>query len=343
MIFFVSSSGGLEFPISGESWDVPLTVTAAYPPSSSATGFTVPRWSSCSSGAGAGAKELLSAFPGFLKRALTESSSVDSEILLTQAAMSVRMDATARTGMIEKRWVWIAGDGCVMVLRVDESSLKALVDSEHIAMHGSLIDFTNSIGPKISANSNQFDSLAGLPETVDSEQARKKQGKSSKNRNQGSKGMATSPHVPVQSPTNHRNTPSNVTSDRAAPPQHTRGRKAAHGTSRGGGRGRDRGGLTSPNDHLTKEKPPFLHGLNSVFQFGSTSGHSSNPGGPNPSQRGSGNSSRPADRAHLFCCRTVEGYLSSRDRVDIFHASSRGSEHTIEAATERTSQSASEP
>nr|GMC87067.1 hypothetical protein Iba_chr04dCG16750 [Ipomoea batatas] len=35
---------------------------------------------------------------------------------------------------------------------------------------------------------------------------------------------------------------------------------------------------------------------------------------------GSGNSSRPADRAHLFCCRTVEGYLSSRDRVDIFHA-----------------------
>nr|GMD27097.1 hypothetical protein Iba_chr08dCG10510 [Ipomoea batatas] len=36
--------------------------------------------------------------------------------------------------------------------------------------------------------------------------------------------------------------------------------------------------------------------------------------------RESGNSSRPADRAHLFCCRTVEGYLSSRDRVDIFHA-----------------------
>nr|GMC84188.1 hypothetical protein Iba_chr04cCG9220 [Ipomoea batatas] len=134
-------------------------------------------------------------------------------------------------------------------------------------------------GPKISANSNQFDSLAGLPETVGSEQARKKQGKPSKNRNQGSKGMATSPHVPVQSPTNHRNMPSNVTSDRAAPPQHVRGRKAVHGTSRGGGRGRDRGGLTSPNDHLTKEKPHFLHGLNSVFQFGSTSGHSSNPEG----------------------------------------------------------------
>nr|GMD81349.1 hypothetical protein Iba_chr13eCG10760 [Ipomoea batatas] len=39
-------------------------------------------------------------------------------------------------------------------------------------------------------------------------------------------------------------------------------------------------------------------------------------------RRRSGNSSRRADREHLLCCRTVEGYLSSRDRVDIFHSCS---------------------